>query len=172
MLRRKGDPTDYILVLVILFFLAVSLVVALYTNGIISNLISTTALNESAAYESINDSFVQINEFTVQRTFTIMFGLLAIGVLISSFLVRVHPVFIFLYIIFLAIAIFVSIYLANTYEVIVLNPAFSTFADNYVTITWIMSHVAEILLAVGALSMIIIFGKIGQQSVDTSGGDL
>jgi hypothetical protein len=171
MLKRKGDPTDFILVLVILFFLAVSIVVALYANGVISNLITTTALNQSSAYSSINESFTQINQFTVQRTFTIMFGLLVIGVLVSSFLVRVHPVFLFIYIIFSAISIFVSIYLANAYAKIVANPMFASFAENYVTITWIMSNVAQIMLAVGALSMIIIFGKIGQSNVNT-GGDL
>ena len=168
--NRKGDPTDYLLVLIIFFYLAVSLVVALYANGILQNVISTTVLNQSAAYESINESFTTINEFTVQRTFTIMFGILIMGIMLSSFLIRVHPVFLFLYIIFLAVAIFVSIYLANTYETLVSNPLFAQISANYATMTWVMEHVATILLATGALSMIIIFGKIGQDN--TGGGDI
>lgn len=170
MQRRKGDITDITLLLVFLFFLAVSFVVVLYANTKIQSIISTTALNESAAYSSINESFDRINLFGVQRGFTILFGLLIIGIMASSFLIRVHPVFIFIYIITLGAAIFTAVYLGNTYELIVANPQFSAIAANYATITWVMQHVTKILLATGALSMIIILGKIGG---GTSGqGDL
>lgn len=159
--RIKADPTDVTLLLVILFFLVVSLVVAIFVNGIISNIISTTALNQSAAYDSINDSFVKINEFTIQRGFLLFFGILVIGILVSSFMIRVHPVFIFIYIITLAVAIFVSMYLANAYELIVSNGQFVALAENFGMMTWVMQNITKVLLAVGALSMIIIFGKIG-----------
>lgn len=168
MIKRKGDPTDILLLLIMLFFLTVTIVVALYTNGKISNIISDTVLNQSSAYETINGTFTQLNEYGVQRAFTIFFGLLIIGILVSSFLVRVHPVFIFIYIFLLGISIFVSIYLANTYELIVSNPQFAEFAANYEVMTWIMSHIATILLATGALSMLIIFGKIGQGGLESS----
>lgn len=159
--NKKGDASDMLLLLVMVFFLVISLVVALFANGKIQEIISTTALNESAAYSQINSSFNQINTFGVQRGFTLFFGILIIGILVSSFLVRVHPVFIFIYILTLGIAIFVSIYLANAYELVVSNASFAAIASNYKVMTFIMQHVAKILLAVGALSMIIIFGKVG-----------
>ena len=81
MLRRKGDPTDIALLLIILFFITISLVVALYTNGKIQDIISTTVLNQSSAYESINDSFTNVNLYGVQRGFTLFFGLLVVGIL-------------------------------------------------------------------------------------------
>lgn len=170
--RLKGDPTDYLLLLVMLFFLAVSFVVVMYANGIIQNIIQTTALNQSSAYESINSSFSTINEYTTQRAFTMMFGLLIISILATSFLIRVHPVFLFIYIFLLGITIFVSVYLANTYEMIVSTPQFAEFATNYATMTWVMEHIAVILVGVGALSMIIIFGKIGLGGVDSTGSDI
>lgn len=160
-LKKRGDPTDIILLIVMLFFLAISFVVVLFANSKIQNIISTTVLNESAAYSSINASFDNINNYGVQRGFVIFFGFLVIGILVSSFLVRVHPVFIFIYIITLGMAIFVSVYLANTYELVVANGSLAVLATKYGTITWIMQHIAKILLGVGALSMVIIFGKIG-----------
>jgi hypothetical protein len=161
-LKRKGDPTDIILLLVIVFFLVVSLVVSLFDNNIIQHdVIGNTALNSSAAYESINDSFDNINLYGVQRGFVLFFGLLIIGILVSSFLIRVHPVFIFIYILTLGVAIFVSIYIANAYAMVVANPQLAEIAANYSTMTFVMQHITKILLAVGALSMIIIFGKIG-----------
>ncbi|MFA6074086.1 MAG: hypothetical protein WC758_08265 [Candidatus Woesearchaeota archaeon] len=158
---KKGNPVDIVFLLVIVFFLAVSMVVALFMNTKIQSIISTTELNSSGAYESINDSFNYINSFVVQRGFTLFFGILCIGILVSSFLVRVHPVFIFIYIFTLVMAIFTSVYLANAYEMVVSNPQLSVFAVKYTMITWVMQHIAKILLAVGALSFIILFGKIG-----------
>jgi hypothetical protein len=159
--RRKGDPTDIVLFLVIIFFLAISLAVSLFANNTIQNLISTTALNSSEAYSSINSSFSDINRFVAQRGFTLMFGILIIGIIVSSFMVRVHPVFIFIYIITLAVAIFVAIYLANAYAMIVANPQLAELAENFGMMTFFMRNITKILLATGALSMIIIFGKIG-----------
>jgi len=161
MLRKKGDPTDMILLLVMVFFLVVSFAVALYANGKVHEIISTTVLNESAAYSSIDSAFTTINEFTVQRGFLLFFGILIIGILVSSFMVRVHPVFLFIYIITLIVAIFVAIYLGNAYELVVSNGQLATIAENYAMMTWVMEHITLILLGVGALSMIIIFGKVG-----------
>ena len=159
---KKGDVTDTLLFLVIMFFLAISLVVALFANSKIKEVIDTTVLNQSAAYSSITSSFEIVQMYTVQRGFVLMFDILIIGIMVSSFLIRVHSVFVFLYIITLGSAIFVSIFLANSYALIVSNGLLADFADNYGTMTWVMQNIAVILLAVGAISMIIIFGKIGQ----------
>ena len=161
MLKRKGDPTDMILLLVMVFFLVVSFVVAIYTNEKVHDIISTTALNQSDAYSSIDSAFTTINEFTVQRGFLLFFGILIIGILVSSYMIRVHPIFMFIYIITLIVAIFVAMYLGNAYELVVSNGQLATIADNYAMMTWVMEHITLILLGVGALSMIIIFGKIG-----------
>ena len=159
-IQKKSDPTDMFLILIIVFFIAISMIVALYANSKVKDIIDTTVLNQSAAYPSIETSFTTINELTVQRGFTLFFGILIIGVIASSFLIKVHPVFIFIYIITLAVAMFVGVYLANTYEMIVANPQLAELAANYATMTWVMSHILLTLLAVGALSMIIIFGKL------------
>lgn len=161
LLQRKGDPTDIVLFLVIIFFVCISMVVALYANGKLQDIISTTVLNESSAYESINESFSNINRYVVQRAFVLFFGLLVVGMLVSAFLVRVHPVFIFIYILTLGVSIFVSIYLANAYEMVVSNGQLAELALNFATMTWVMQNIAMILLGVGALSMIIILAKVG-----------
>lgn len=168
--KRKGDPTDMLLFLIIVFFLAVSLAVVLFANGKIQEVISTTVLNSTEAYASINDAFTTINEYTAQRGFTLFFGILIIGIIVSSFLVKVHPVFIFIYIITLGITILTSVYLANAYAMVVANGQLATIADNYAMMTFVMQNIGKILLGVGALSMIVIFGKIGGGS--TGPGDI
>jgi len=171
-LQKKGDPTDIFLFLVIIFFIAISFVVVIFTNTKIHEMISTTALNESDAYASIDASFTNINDFVIQRGFTLFFAVLIIGILVSSFLVRVHPIFIFIYIITLLASILTSVYLANAYAMVVSNGQLALLADKFGTITWVMKHITKILLAVGAMSMIIIFGKIGGGDTTGSHSDL
>lgn len=168
MKKIKADPTDILLFLIIVFFVAVGLVVALFANNIIKNVIDTTPLNSSAAYSSIESSFTSINEISVQRAFVIFFAFLIIGMMVSAFLIKVHPIFIFVYIIILLVTILTAVYLANTYETLVTNPLFADLADNYATITFVMKHCVEILIGVWALTMIIIFGKIGGGSYSSS----
>ena len=158
--RRKADPTDIILLLVILFFIAVSFVVVGFANSKIKEIIDTTALNQSTAHSSISASFKVINELTVQRGFLLFFGLLIVGILLSSFLIKVHPAFIFIYIVTLAVALFTAVYLANAYELIVSNAQLAALAANYAIMTWVMQNVVKIFLGVGALSMVIIFSKV------------
>ena len=171
-LEKKGDPTDIFLFLVIMFFIAISFVVALYANSKVHEIISTTALNQSDAYASIDASFTNIDNFVVQRAFTLFFAVLIIGILVSSFLIRVNPVFIFIYIITLITSILTAVYLANTYALMVSNGQLAALASRYGTITWFMKHITKILLAVGAMSMIIIFGKIGGGDTTGSNSDL
>lgn len=169
--NRKGDATDIIFFGVIIFFLAVALVVAIFVNTILSNVISTTALNESAAAPSILTAFTHINETVTQRGYVLMFSLLIIGQLVSAFLVRIHPIFIFIYLFTLVMSIINAVFLSNLYQAIIENGQLAAIASNYTMITYIMQHAIKILIAVGSLAMIVTFTKLAQPQ-SFSGGDL
>lgn len=158
--KLKGDPTDIILFIVIIFFLAVSFVVVLFVNTKISEVISTTVLSNSSAAPSIISGLDNINTTVTQRGFVLVFALFIIGLMISSFLVRVHPIFIFIYIFTLVMSILLAVYLTNTYQLIIENEQLATIAANYTMITWIMHNSVKILVAVGSLTMIITFSKL------------
>lgn len=158
-MNNKGDVTDITLFLILIFFLAISLVVALFANTQIKKVIDETPLNQSSAYSSISASFNIINTYTTQRGFVLMFAILCIGMLVSAWLIKVHPIFLFLYILTLGFAIFIAALLANTYALFVANDMIADFSADYSLITWVMRNIIRILLAVGILSIIIIFGK-------------
>jgi len=158
--NKKGDVTDIMLLMLIVTFLAISFIVVLYVNDILKDTISTTALNDSSSASTIVDSFNTVNTVTVQRAFAFAVGILMIGVLVSSFLVRMHPAFLFLYIIILGFTIFVSVYTGNLYATIAEVDEFSSIASQNEMITFFMENIVKIVLALGALSMIIVFGKI------------
>lgn len=167
--EKRGDATDIIFFGIIIFFLAVTFVVVIFTNTLLSDVISTTVLNESAAAPTIINSFNTINEVTTQRGYVLMFSILIIGLFISAFLVRVHPIFLFIYIFTMLMSIINAVYLSNIYQMLIENSQFAAIASNYPMITFIMQNAIKILVAVGSITMIITFSKLAQTP---TGGEL
>jgi len=157
---KQGDLSDIMVILLITTFLAVSFIVVLYANDKVKEVIETTELNDTSAAPSILSAFDTINSTTVQNGFGIMMGLLIIGILVSSFLVRIHPAFLFLYIIILAFTMFTAVFLGNMYDKLTDVDELSSIAENQPIINYFMEHIVLITLAIGALSMIIVFAKI------------
>lgn len=169
--NKRGDATDIVFFGIIIAFLAISFVVVIYVNTQLSDVVRTTVLNQSQAAEDILQGFDNINQTVTQRGYVLVFSILIVGLMVSAFLVRVHPIFIFLYFFTLVLAIIDAVYLSNLYQAIIENAEFASIASNYPMITFIMQHSVKILIAVAALSMIITFSKLGVSS-GSSGGDL
>lgn len=169
-MNKKGDATDYMIILLIIFFLAVSFIIGIFVNTKISDVISTTALNESVAYESINTSFTNINANGVQRAFVAMFAILIIFSLLSAFLVRVHPAFLFIYIIMLAITMFTAVFVGNVYGQMQDNATLNAVMETQPMINYIMTNIVKIIMGIGGLSMIIVFAKLFGAPSSVEGG--
>lgn len=167
--NKRGDVSDVLVVMLISVFLAVSFIVVLFVNDKIKDVITDTALNDTSVAPDIIDAFDRVNSTTVQRGYALFMGFLILGIVISSFLTRLHPAFIFLYIIVLAFTIFVSVFLGNMYEALISNDSLAVIAENQNMITFFMQNIVKITLAVGALSMIVAFSKLfrsGDQGSD------
>jgi hypothetical protein len=156
--ERKG-VTDLPLFVIILFILVIGLLVAVFTLTPIRNVITETGLNDTQAAPSILTALDNVTLYSVQRAFIVIFAFLIIGVLGSSFLVRIHPVFIFMYIIFLLVSLFTAIPLSNTYARMIENESLGAVAATQPLMTFVMQNLFLITLAVGALGMIVIFAK-------------
>jgi len=166
--NKRGDATDVALFVVLTFFLAVSFIVVIYVNGIIKeDVIENTVLGNTSASDSILDSFHTINTHTTQRGFIIFVSIMMIGVFISAFLVRLHPAFLIIYIFILGFTIFTGAMIGNAYESMADNEILSQVMEEQTMITYVMDNIVVITLIVGALSMIIAFGKL---FIGNSGG--
>lgn len=159
-LGKKAGVEDYIMYLVIVFFLAVSFLVVAYTTNIIKEVITDTALNDTIVAPVVADRLDDISTKTIQRGFVVLIAFLAIGMMVSAFLIRMHPAFLFIYIIFISVALFTAAPLANTYQDITEVTAFVPIAAQQTMMNYIMEHLVVIMLAVGALSMVVTFSKI------------
>jgi len=171
MLRKKGDISSIITFLVVVFFLAVSFIVVAFANNELKAVITDTELNGTQVATDAATQMDNITNKTINNSFGAIVAFLIIGMIISSMLVRIHPVFLFIYIIITAVAVFAAVPLANTYEKIISNDTFASVAANQTIITWIMEHIVLVLIGTAAISMIILFSKLGSQ-VGLQGSDV
>lgn len=157
---KKADASMIILILVIIFFLTVSFLVVNYVGVELTKFITETALNDTVAAPRIVDSMETITTKTIDNGLLFMIAFLIIGIIVSSFLVRIHVIWLFLYIIFLGTGIFLAVFLGNAYQDLTEAAVFATTISNMPKTIWIMQNIVKIILGAGALSMIIIFSKI------------
>lgn len=159
--NKKGDVSEYFVLLFMVFFLAVSFVVVAFVNDEFHSIVTDTELSNSPAADDVADGIDNMTTTSIQRGFVMVVFILALGLFVSSFLVRIHQVFLFLYILMLGISIFVSFILANIYQQFInVDAIANSAAGSQVMINWIMQYSGWIMLALGAISIIIVFAKI------------
>lgn len=144
--------------LITIFILAIGLFVLIYIIPSITGGLRTAGLNNSVEGSAAIDSTESLTD-VINNGFLFLFAGLIISIFITSFFARTHPIFLFLYIIFLAITILLSLYLGNAYASFESNPLFATALTHASYLHIVMTHIMEITLATGAISLIILFSK-------------
>jgi hypothetical protein len=156
--NKKGELTDMLIWLITIFILGIGLFILMFIIPSITGGLRTAGLNNSVEGANAITSMDGLGNI-INNGFLMLFVGLIISVMITSFMVRTHPIFLFLYIIFLAITVLLSFYLGNAYYQLIGNPTFASMVNTATFSNWILGHIAEITVAVGALSMIIVFAK-------------
>jgi len=157
---KQADASMIILIVIIIFFLAVSFLIVNYIGIKFQWIMDNTVLNETEASETISDGISTVTTKTMDNGFILIIAFLIIGIIISSFLIRIHPVWLFLYIIFLGVGIFLGVFLGNAYQKITEVTMLSDAVANMPKTVWMMKNSLKMILATGAMSMIVIFSKI------------
>lgn len=158
-MNKKAELSDMLIWLITIFILAVGLFILMFIVPSISNGLRSAGLNNSAEGINAINSMDYFGTHVINNGFLMLFVGLIISVMITSFLVRTHPIFLFLYILFLIVTVLLSFYLGNAYNELVTNPTFSSMVNTATFSNLVMRNIAEITVAVGALSMIIVFAK-------------
>lgn len=157
--EKKGDLPDMLVFLVTLWILAIGLFIFAYITPTITNALGDAGLNSSVEGTNAINSLSDIGTVTIQRGFFFLFVGLSISVMVTSFLSRTHPIFLFLYILFLATTIVLATYLGNAYQQLVEIPLFAETLQSQTLINLVMDNILIIVLSIGALSFIIVFSK-------------
>lgn len=157
--QKKGDILDIIIFLVTLIILSIGFFTFAYIVPNITDGFNNAGLNNSVQGINAIDHLESFGVVGIQRGFFFIFVGLIMGIMVSSFFIRTHPIFIFLYIFMLAIAVILSVYLGNIYETFTANPLFAERLADQTWINLIMNNIVKIILGIGALSIVIIFSK-------------
>ena len=156
---KKGDLPDMLIFLITIFIFAIGLLIMAFVIPEISSGLETAGMNESSEGQSAIDELTELGVNGLQKGFLFLFTGFIMGLMISSFLIRTHPIFIFLYILFLGLTVFLGTYIGNAFEQVATSDALAGTLASQGLISIVMQNIVIITLAVGALSMIIIFAK-------------
>ena len=156
---KKGDVTDMLVFMLWIFIIGVGLFIMVFAIDSIATGLRVGGLNNTVEGANAIDKLEDFGTVQLQRGFMLLFMGLIAGTMISSFLVRVHPIFLFLYIAFLIITVFIGTYLANAYDQMRNISIFSDQLANQTLINVVFENMVPILIAIGALSLFIVFAK-------------
>jgi len=159
MMSKKGDLPDMLIFLITVFIFAIGLLIFAYVVPSVADGLGGAGLNESSqGYDSINE-MAELGANGLQKGFFFLFVGLIMSTMITSFLTRAHPIFLFMYIFFLGITVLLGSYLGNAFEQIATSPVLADTLGTQGYISIVMQNIVLITLVTGALSMIIVFAK-------------
>ena len=167
---KKGDLPDMLIFLITIFILAIGLLIFAFVVPEITFGLETAGLNESAEGQSAIDELTELGVNGLQKGFLFLFVGFIMALMISSFLIRTHPIFIFLYILFLGLTVFLGTFIGNAFEQVASSDALASTLASQGLISIVMQNIVVITLLVGALSMIIIFAKFSGIKSGSPGG--
>jgi hypothetical protein len=155
--NKKGDLTDSLAFVVTIGILAIGLFVMAFIIPQITSGLNSANLNSTTEGASAINQIEDYGLNGIQKGFFFLFIGLCIAEIISAFYIDTHPIWLFMYIIFLGLSIVIGAYLGNAYEQLILNSAFTGFSQGL--IDSVMSHIVRNALIVGAISMVVAFSK-------------
>lgn len=158
--NKKGDLPDMFIFIVTAFVFSIGfMILAFIIPAVADGLLATGGLNESQGALNTIEAIRELGATGMQRGFFFLMIGLMMSTMITSFLTKTHPIFLFMYIFFLGITLFVGGYLGNAFEQFASSPVLVDTLGSQGLISIFMKNIVIITLITGALSMIIIFAK-------------
>ena len=158
-MNKKGSLVDLVYFGLILLVLAVFVLIGTKVAGTFQDRIADMPVFQENAPNAITATENTLNnyKYTINSSFIFLTVFLGIVVLVLAALVRVHPIFIPLYIISLAGVIFVSAIFSNIYEKAAQNAVLVDVASSYAAMTAIMHWLPIIIGVFGTILMIVMY---------------
>jgi hypothetical protein len=160
-IKHKKAVTDIIILVVMLLCVAVTLIISLFVGLEIKNKLIPVVQNMSGGGESVTalNQMMGIATNSADWLFFMVFIIGIIGIIISSFLFYVHPVFVVLFII-LSIGInIVAVIVSNIYSAFMSTPALASMVTYVPMTNWIMYNLPLLTLMITAIGIVVIYVK-------------
>ncbi len=156
--NKRGSIQDVFFFTVFVVGLAMFMILVHFIVNEVSEKMLESTLNES---ENARIALGSIETLTAQfdPIWLFLFVALLMGVLISSFMIHSHPIFIPIYIILLGIVVVVGVIMNNIYLELTANATLAATAATHTFSNVIINNYVPVIIGVGVLSMIIIFAR-------------
>ena len=160
---KKAQIGDMIFVLVTITSIALTMLVALHVYDKIGSSFEESSLSTNESTQAYNDMGGAFNLFDKAYAF-IVIGLI-IAMLISSYFIPSHPIFIVINIFGFLILVFLGAVFSNLYVDFVNQPGFNAtlFESTYGTTAFIVTKLPWIGAIITFLGTIIMFAKGSQE---------
>lgn len=157
-INKKGDIENLFYFIVTMLGLALFIIILAYVVPKVTDEMKKTDMNESSY---VRDMFSESDAIIdrLDPVYLIVFAGLIIAILITSFFINSHPIFIPIYIFLLGFVVVVGVIANHVYDEFAANTDLATAAASQTFMISIMDNFVLILIGVGILSMIIIFAK-------------
>jgi len=158
--RKKGSLQDIIYIGMVILFLSFSLLIGF---TIMSSMNDQFQANDNIDTIGKSASSTLTGNYTgiMDNMMLVLVVGLGIGAIILASLVRVHPIFLILFIIMLIVLIFFTGIFSNIYQAAAENPTLTPYADQLTFTSLILEFLPFIVGIFGFIIMIVMY-KVGQ----------
>lgn len=163
-LNKRGAIGDIFWVIAILFIIAIFYIImrAIYTEikpELLDALVGEgpDAHNRSAIPLEVIDRTINAQDYLFAF---LLFGFF-IFMIISSVLIDSNPAFFFVGLIMIAITLIVAPIFANTFTELTAEDELATAKEDFPVTTWIFDHYPTVIIAMGAIVAVVLYGKFG-----------
>lgn len=156
---RKAFVGDIMTLLIILFILAITIMAAYLMLNRINDAFQATPDIGAAGQAIVNESTSKYVNLW-DGIFAFLLVGLSLAAAISAYFIDTHPLLLPLLLIVLVAYVFVSAAIANAYWEVESSDAFSSFAESFRMMHYIMNHLAIYAAIEGFVVFVALFAKI------------
>ena len=150
---------DVLIIGIIIFTLAVTFFVSHFAFTMIqTKLLLTAEVNQSTVAKEMVENMSNV---TSRMDFVIMGAFIGyiIFLLISSWFIGGHPIFMAVHFIFMVVTIIVGAVLSNVWESVVTNGTFGVTLAAFPKTNYLMTNLPVLMAVLGFIGLVVMFGK-------------
>jgi len=157
---KKGSLIDIIIFIIFAFVIVVFFGMYLYGHALVTDTLEgiTTPVGNTNLSEIAKDTFGQVDEGLQTLkilSFALIFGMI-LTMLLSNFLIKVHPAFFFAYVGINILAVILAVTLSNQYELLLSNDVFGSTLMGFTASNYVLLYLPVWATVIGFLGAIIL----------------
>lgn len=156
--NKRGGIVSIITLVIFLATFAIFIIITQFVVEEIEGGIRNSTMNDSQAVRDVLGEQVNVN-LQLDNVYLIIFAGLCLSVLLVSFVIDANPAWVPIYIILFGMAILVGVIMNKVYVEFYEHATLTAIAQVQTYQVAIMNNFIPIIIGIGVLSMIIIYGK-------------